>query len=134
MHSLMWKFWLTNWMVSLLMSLAMVAVFVFWWRFQDYQAASIRPDRVIHEMSQDISQVIDSETELRAFLVDNQASDFGTLYMVDMQGRDLLGRQLPASLLDSPRTVMDQPPRMPTIPIRKIVKPAARSAEVRAYK
>lgn len=118
----MWKFWLTNWMVSILMLLAMAALFSAWWRFEDYQKAQLRPDRLVHNLSEEVEALLKAGKDLEPFLLENDASELGTLYMIDSNGRDILDRELPNSLSKPVGAApIGAPPQMPVLLTRTVV-------------
>lgn len=98
MNRLVWKFWLAIWLAVLAMLGAAVAIITQWQAFESYSAAQAHPTRMLQRLAYEIEVVLRAQGDVRALLSENEMSPFGTVYLIDPNGRDVLGRAIPAEI------------------------------------
>ncbi len=98
MRTLVWKFWVTTWFLLLAMFLLIGVAVSQWWSFNDFQAVQLRPDRVVMSLADELERRLLAGEDVSSFLEHNESSEYGTAYLIDMDGEDVLGRALPEAI------------------------------------
>ena len=126
MRSLTWKLWAALLFASLSTFAISTLVITQWHRFESFSEAQGRPHALLHTLAADIEEALSDRPTLASLLQENLMTKFGTVYLIDTTGADVLNRPIPVDFATSipdagePSRSTTAGPRQPPIFARAI--------------